>query len=294
MRCIVLILLPALLSLSVRAQDSTQAAAAEEKLSSSAEFISIQKNDDMLDLKTTYKVKLSGVFTKIPGLKVEYFYVADGKDSSLGTAVTDRNGMALLSIKAAGLKPDAEGKLHFKAVFAGNKSFESDTEELAIKRAGIILTPVKEDSLLTLQLKLVDLSSGKEVPVPDADLGVYVKRLFNPLKLGEGKTDSSGEASVEIPAAIPGDASGSITLLAKLEESEQYGNIEISLPEPWGKAVSQEIKELPRALWSPHPPIWMLVTFIILMTAVWGHYIVIVLQLIRLRKEEKDIKPTAN
>jgi len=34
--------------------------------------------------------------------------------------------------------------------------------------------------------------------------------------------------------------------------------------------------------------VWMMVTFVILMGAVWGHYLVIIIQLIRLRKEEPE------
>jgi hypothetical protein len=37
---------------------------------------------------------------------------------------------------------------------------------------------------------------------------------------------------------------------------------------------------------------WMLITFIILMTAVWGHYIVIVYELFRLRKEQPAVDAT--
>jgi hypothetical protein len=74
--------------------------------------------------------------------------------------------------------------------------------------------------------------------------------------------------------------------VAKLDENEVYGNLETTAVAPWGTAVSDKVSSLPRALWSPHPPIWMVVTFVILMSVVWGHYIVIVVQLFRLRKEE--------
>jgi hypothetical protein len=106
------------------------------------------------------------------------------------------------------------------------------------------------------------------------------------MKIGEGSTDENGELSVEVPAGIPGDPKGNITLLAKLDESETYGNLEASVAQAWGKPVSNRTEDQPRALWSSHPPLWMLITFVVLMVAVWGHYLVIVIQLFRLRKEE--------
>jgi hypothetical protein len=158
--------------------------------------------------------------------------------------------------------------------------------EVTIKRARLEITPVKGDSLSTVQVKLIDMGTGTETPVPETVVGVFVHRMFNPLKLGEGTTDENGEASVEIANNLPGDANGNITLMAKLDENEMYGNLEASVVQKWGIPVSDKIQDQPRALWSSHPPLWMLITFFILMAVVWGHYIVIVYQLIKLRKEE--------
>ena len=119
---------------------------------------------------------------------------------------------------------------------------------------------------------------------------VGVSRLGSMLLVGEEATyttDSTGQVTAEFKRdKLPGDAKGNITLIGKLEENDVYGNLEASVVQNWGTPVSDELKELPRALWSSHPPIWMLITFIVLMTAVWGHYIVIIFELFRLRKEE--------
>jgi len=249
-------------------------------------FISVQKSDNSVDLKATVQAKIGGTLTKLTGLKIEFTNTSDSLTKKLGDAITDSRGFIIFNCKPDQLTTDAEGKLNFKASFAGKDSIESAEELVSVKRARLDITPLKEDSLLTVKVKLIDLSTGTETAVPEIDLGVFVKRLFSALKLGEGKTDEAGEASIEIPNNLPGDAKGNITLLAKLDENEVYGNLEAAVTQPWGTPVSDELKELPRALWSSHPPIWMLVTFIVLMTAVWGHYIVIIFELFRLRKEE--------
>ncbi|MBK7432706.1 MAG: hypothetical protein IPI66_01675 [Chitinophagaceae bacterium] len=255
-------------------------------LSPALDFITVQKGDNTIDLKAALRTKFKGSSIVLPYLKVKFLLVTDTAEKEIGFAITNLNGKAVLNCKAEGLQTDKEGKLHFKAVFSGNKSLEATEGEMTIKRARLEITPVKEDSLLTVKVKLIDLGTGTETPVDKATLGVFVKRMFNPLKIGEGTTDETGEAVVEIPQKLPGDAKGNINLLVRLDENELYGNLEASVAQPWGVPVSDKIVEQPRALWSAHPPIWMLVTFIILMVAVWGHYIVIVFELFRLRKEE--------
>ncbi len=260
-----------------------------ELISPSIEFIAVQKADNTIDLKVSMKAKVKGVFYKLPKLKVTMYHVSDTAEKNLGSAITDHNGKAVINTAAGTLATDKEGKLHFKVVYAGNKSMEAGEEELFIKRARLMITPVKEDSILSFQAKLVDLGSGTETPVPELTIGIYAKRLFNPLKIGEGTTDENGEASIEIPNNLPGDAKGNITFIGRLDENETYGNLEASVVQRWGVPVSDKIEDQPRALWSSHPPLWMLITFIVLMSVVWGHYLVIVYQLIRLRKEEPAV-----
>ncbi len=260
-------------------------------ISPSIEFVSIQKGDNSIDLKAALKAKVKGIFYKFPLLKITFLQITDTLEKELGFVITDRIGSAVFNYKSNSVTTDKEGKLHFKAVFAGNKSMDPADAEVTIKRARLEITPVKGDSLLTANVKLVDVGTGNEMPVKEIALGIFVKRSFLPLKVGEGTTDENGEAIVEIPNNLPGDAKGMITLLAKLDESELYGNLEASTTVKWGIPVSNKLQEAPRSLWSAHPPVWMMVTFAVLMIIVWGHYIVIVYELFRLRKEEPHSQP---
>lgn len=271
--------------------DSTQKTAQvatdeKELISPSLDLISVQKGDNTIDLKATLSGKSNKVFYKFPLLKVTFLQIVNEEEKELGFVITDRAGKAIYTYKPDSLFTDKEGKMHFKAVFAGNKSMDPADAEVTIKRARLELTTVKEDSVYSVHVKLVDIVSGKEMPVPETVLGVFVKRLFKPLKLGEGTTDENGDASVEISNELPGDAKGDITLIARLDESEEYGNLESTATVNWGVPVSDILQEAPRSLWSAHPPMWMMVTFAVLMIVVWGHYFVIIFELFRLRKEE--------
>lgn len=273
--------------------DSTQIQepASEEEaslLSPSMQFIGVQKADNSIDLKIVLQAKVDGLSKKLGLLKVNFIQLIDDTEKELGFAITNGEGKAILNLKPEAIIPDKDGKLHFKAVFAGNKVMESVEEEVSFKRARLEIIAVPDDSLYNVQVKLTNVSTGEEIPVPETTIGIFVKRSFNPLKIGEGNTDENGEALIEIPGNLPGDANGNITLLAKLDESEDYGYLEAAIVQKWGVPVSANLEKLPRSLWSTDPPLWMMVTFIILMCTVWGHYLVIGIQLFRLRKEEPD------
>lgn len=257
-------------------------------ISPAIQFLCVQKANNSIDLKVDLTAKVKGWVIKLRQLKITFVQITADAEKELGFVITDGFGKAVLNIKTDSLKTDNEGKLQFKAIFAGNKQMDAIDGEVIIKRARLEIAPVKDDSLLSVKVKLVDIGTGKEIPVPETVVGVFVNRSFNPQKIGEGTTDENGEATIEVPNNLPADARGNIMLIAKLDENETYGNLESSAEQKWGVPVSDKLNELPRALWSSHPPYWMMATFIILMSTVWGHYLVIIIQLFRLRKEEPD------
>lgn len=258
----------------------------QELISPSLEFIAIQKADNSIDLKVRLKGKVNNQAINFYKMKVEFFLLSGEESRELGYVITDGSGKAVFNVKGDSLKTDADGKLSFKAAFAGNKAMEAAEEVATMKRARLEITPIKEDSALSVQVKLLDAGTGTDTPVKEATVGIFVKRLFLPLKVGEGTTDENGEAIIEFPRDLPGDINGNLTIICRLDENETYGNLEASSVQKWGVPVTDKIELQQRALWSTHPPIWMLITFIVLMTVVWGHYIVIIYELFRLRKEQ--------
>jgi hypothetical protein len=271
--------------------DSTAAESKEEAslIAPALDFIIVQKSDNTIDLKAAIRAKIKGTFIKLPLLKITFLQVSDTTEKNLGFVITDQNGKASLNVKNDALVMTKDGSLNFKASFAGNKQMEIAGGEVTVKKAQLQITPAKEDSLLTVKVKFVAGGGVPDSSAKDLTVGIFVKRSFNPLKIGEGTIDENGEVTVEIPSNLPGDGKGNITLLAKIDENETFGNLEASVTQPWGLPVSDKLEEQPRALWSAHPPIWMLVTFIVMMIVVWGHFIVIVYQLFRLRKEEPHL-----
>src|SRR6187549_4202863 len=77
------------------------------------EFVSVQKNDNSVDLKTSVKAKINGTLTSLAGLKIEFTIGTDSTAKKLGEAITDSKGMAIFNAKTDQLTTDAEGKLNF-------------------------------------------------------------------------------------------------------------------------------------------------------------------------------------
>lgn len=268
-------------------QAASAAAASEAELySPSLTFTTLQKGSDQLALSAVLRAKINGVLYKLPQLKVSFFQLVGEDLKPLGSAITDRNGKAQLLVPTANLSAGTANGLTFKAQYAGNKQMEAAEEELSIHRASLVLTPMAADSSFQVQVKLSDLTTGEEQPVKDAAIGLYVTRSFMPLKIGEGTTDEAGEVTIDVAPGIPGDEKGMLAMFARVEENEILGGVEAAISQRWGLPAAESRKKQPRTLWTATPPLWMLVTFIVLLTVVWGHYIVIMVQLIRLRKEE--------
>ena len=269
----------------IQDSNTTEKVAEPERYSPSLEF-TVKQLSDILQLTAKLKGKINGAFYNLYALKVVFTLAGDSAVKPLGNAITDKRGIATIFVSNKKLWTGSGNSAVLMAVYGGNKSLEAIEESVTIKRAGIEMETIMADSVRTLQIKFSEITSEGSIPVPETTVGIYVARTFKPLKIGEITTDAEGSGTFEVPYGLPGDDKGNFTLIANIEENEQYGNIESKTIVPWGKPISSVQKELPRALWSSHPPIWMLVTFIILITLVWGHYIVILYELFRLRKEE--------
>ena len=158
--------------------DSAAAEEPEEEesllISPSLSFFTIQKGNNTIDFKAALNAKINGANKKLPHLRVTFVQVMGEEEKTLGFAITDISGKATFNCKAELVTPDKEGNLNLKAIFAGNKAMDATEEEVTIKRARLEISPVKGDSLNSVEVKLVDLATGAETPVPETALGIFV------------------------------------------------------------------------------------------------------------------------
>ena len=213
--------------------------------------------------------------------------IGDSLETELGRVIADEGGNAVLKLD----KPGELFTLHqaeFRAEYAGSDEHEGSNADIMIREAEFSMKAEIIDSVYTVLFQLNSWDEeGELTGVEDGEIYVYVPRLFGQLKVGEAWTDDEGQDQTKIPYDIPGDEQGVITLISRIDEHEEFGTLEISQEIDWGVPLS-EINAESRELWTDKPPLWMVITFVVLMVAVWSHYLIIFLNLRKIREDEGD------
>ena len=272
-------------------EDSAAVAAepeAETTAKSRMALTASQYDDGRIELAALLRAKIGGSYTKVSQQKVSFFTVNDAaEETRLADAVTGADGVARFTVNATGRSANADGSYYYLARFDGNAAIDGSESEVILQPAKLVMEAAEADSVYTLRLRATANAAEGPVPIAGAPVTIYVKRMFSSLKVAEGETDEEGFAELEFPLGLSGDEHANLEITARIEETEMYGNLEAKMTRQWGKPVSYEIKELPQALWSDHPPVWMIVTFFVLMGTVWFHYVFILFNLYRI-KTDKD------
>jgi hypothetical protein len=185
---------------------------------------------------------------------------------------------------------DEEGYITFTAVFEGNQSLNPTEAELTIKEARITVGfSVVDDTRMIDYAGFVTGPDGEEIPLADDDIYLYVPRMFSDMKIADGWLEEEGTGSNEFPGTLIGDSTGNVTIIARIEEHYDYGDLEASADIDWAiPKRPHESYESRRELWTPIAPLWMIVTLIIMLTGVWGHYIYAIVQLWLIKKRSKQ------
>jgi len=247
-------------------------------------FSSTQLNGDSILLQTAIKTRRESGLQAVAFEWVQFTLIADTVTEFIGKSLTDDKGVASLMVGINQLQTGEDGLWSFTSSYNGNDSINSGEAELSIRQAGTVLVGEEQDSINVLTVRLYNPSD--ESPLAETDVKFYVKRYFSNLEIGEGTTDENGEASIEVARNLPGDLKGNLTLIAKAEDLDEYGSVAVAIIKPWGIVqLAADVKKT-RELWSHSPPLWMIITFIVLMSVVWGHYIVIVYNLFKIRNSK--------
>lgn len=257
-------------------------AAQNDKLAPRMSLVSTQINSDTILLQTSLKVKQEG-WQPVAFESVSFFNQTELERKPLGEAITNEKGIASLKVGVKQLFKGEDGLWSFNSSFSGTNSINDDEAELTIRPAGILMNGQKQDSTLSITMRLFEPSED-QAPLADIDVTFYVKRSFGNLKIGEGTTDENGEVSIECPGNLRSINQGNLVLIGRAEDLDEYSTVEASIERPWGLPISDVVK-IDRELWTHAPPLWMVIVFALLMTLVWGHYFFIIYKLFKLRNQ---------
>jgi hypothetical protein len=259
------------------------------EITPSITFSYLNSNDTIILTANIFDKKEQGVFA-IKNAVIEFSASGDKETRNLGQAKADEEGNAILKIPIAkGLPHDKDGKTTYTARFNGKGKYQPVVQTVNAKFARIIVNFSKEDSLSFILVTATQVDTkGAFMPIQKEKVVVYVPRLFNLLKIGETDLDEAGKGKVEYPGKLVGDSLGNITVIARIEENDTYGNVQGQSSISWGIPKQYYLAERPtRELWTPIAPIWMIVTLIIMLTGVWAHYIYAVIQLVKIKQISK-------
>lgn len=259
----------------------------KSKISPYIQLQYFKDNDENSFLKTTLTYSKNRMELPLPGMKI-IFYSGPEKKSRLAEIITDDKGVAIYNLKhESDFLIDKNGLWPFRSVFDGNDTIESGLSELLIRDVTLTMTLTEIDSIKTIGVNVKKMEKGKEIPVSGDKVTLYVPRMFSLLPIGEATLDGSGSGSVEFPSSLPGDKDGNITIIARIEEHAEFGNIERKATLKWGLPPTYIVPAGHRALWTKTAPKWMIYTLSILLSGVWGHYLFALISLIRIRIEAK-------
>ena len=244
-------------------------------------------------LVATLRVKQDKQYIPYAGAEVSFYYIADTGNILIGSKQTDEKGTSVLYIPDDfdyGDEPD--GVFMYEAVFDGIVEYKSSSGSTEIKNVKMEISfSQKEEEKLIILSVLEEQGNGSLVPVDGLDVIFYVPRTFTLLKIGES-TLTNGKAVTDFPTTLPGDSLGYLIIVAKIEDSDDYGYAETSGSINWGKPLPP-MKIVHRGLGDTDAPLWMVYTLIVLLSAVWFHYFYVIFSIYQIKREGNkiDIRP---
>lgn len=253
-------------------------------------FTCTSTSDDSIQLKSTITVKRDEGNTNLANAPVTFYSIEENGDLIIGEAKTDVHGVAKLKIPARNTYArNDQQMLTIKAMYAGNDKYEASDGEFGLKPAKLKVSFYEEDSIRYVKVEGTQLNAdGTESPLGETDVVISVPKMFSMLKIAEVSLDTEGVGSAEFPRDIIGDSLGNLTVVASIEENDIFGNIQGSTDNNWGLHKYLISPDRPsRELWTPIAPLWMIITLIIMLLGVWGHYVYAMVQLFMINKSSK-------
>ncbi len=247
---------------------------------------------DSVILTATLSITKGDIPLALKNAPVSFAALSGENPTPVGTIKTNQEGIAVCKVAWAGLPADKNGVISYSATFAGSGKYPAAEASLSAKPARIRLFFSTEDSIRTLKITAVQKNEkGADIPVTGETVLIYTPRLFSLLKIGEIPLDESGTGSMEFPRGIIGDTLGNLGIIARIEESDNFGFAQGRNVINWGEHKQYYKAEVPsRELWTPVAPMWMIITLIIMLTGVWAHYVYAVYELVMIKRSSKKDK----
>ena len=235
------------------------------------------------------KCKIDGKFQLIPNVDVSFYITNDSTPSNfLGMATTNEKGEATLLIPPAAKSEWIKSpKQNFEVVSKASNLYDETKANTPISKAKLKIE-TSDDKKITITV--LEQKDTAWTVVKGVDLKVAIKRLDGDLNVSETQTyttDSTGTIAADFKRdSLPGDAQGNLTLIAKVEDNDNYGNLTVEKTVPWGSKFEYLSKYDRRTLFARrgHSPIWLEILAYSIIVAVWIILIYLIGQLRKIKR----------
>ncbi len=206
----------------------------------------------------------------------------------MGNVVTNEDGIAEFTFtKTFNSRTKDLKEFHFLATSNSDLRYEDAEAETIISDVQINLSINNLDSTKSATIKLSKMIDGVQTPLAETEIKLFVDRTFGEFPFAEegAMTDENGEYTAEIPSDIIGTSDGKLTIIARFEDPENDGKLEVSQTIPW-TILPYANKAIERTLWSPgnNAPIPLVVASVSIITVIWGLIIYLISLLFKLKK----------
>ena len=226
---------------------------------------------------------------KIPvfDAEIKFYNILNEEEVLLGSSKTSKDGIAKFVVpENQNYLIDSEGNITLKAHFEGTDALDEEEEEITVKNIFLDLNLEVIDSVKTVSLKAFVIDSlGTKNPVGESDVMFYVEGMLSKMNINEG-TISDGEYEFTFETDLPGDIDGNITIMAVIEDNDDFGNVTQKKSVGWGVLNKKNVTAENYKLWSKAGPIWMYIVLSVLLIGVWANYIYTIINLYKISKSK--------
>ena len=259
---------------------------AQEKNTARLSLNYFSLNNESYKLVATVKTKIEGFYNPVNGAKIQFYRNQMSEENLLSTKETGQNGEAVLEFK---LKPDTAMWTKYLAIMENDPNLEDAEEEIEIKKGILNLETEEADLVKTIRIFVgTPDGAGNFTPIEGVVVRAFVKRLFGLMPVTEESetTDEEGYFEAEFPSGIPGEANGNLTLVARVSDNDELGNLEFSKSIAWGVPLSIDHEKQSKELWLSHSnvPNILLIIINLLLIGIFGTICYVIFQLFQIKK----------
>lgn len=233
-------------------------------------------------------LKKGKVLTPVMNKTYQLYLDSGSASNMIASMQTDVNGKAKAFIPTA-LKTVWD--LSPRHTFIVKQADEELITDYIINKAKISLDTSSEDGVRSIKASVMRFENNEWIPAKEVEIKIGIQRLGGILSAGDDETyttDSSGTVTVDLKKdSLPGDLKGNYTLVARVEDNDEFGNLLVEKTVPWGTVLKTDNSFFNlRTLWTTRfkTPYWLLLMAYSIVIGVWSTMIYLVIQLIKIKK----------